>query len=81
MTFKQVLIPNKKNHTIEMPEQFFGKKVEVIVIELGDSSKDAHPAPPPGKKISVNELFENFGAAPGFPSTEEIRVKAWPTKW
>ncbi|HEY5327102.1 MAG TPA: hypothetical protein VIJ27_08880 [Mucilaginibacter sp.] len=79
--YKQVLIPDKKNHTIEMPEQFFGKKVEVTVVELGDSLKVAHPMPPPGKKISVNELFKKFGANPGFPSTDEIRAKAWPSKW
>jgi hypothetical protein len=81
MTYKQVLVPDKKNHTIEMPEQFFGKKVEVTVVELGDSQKDTHPVPPPGKKVSVNELFENFGADPGFPSIDEIRERAWPSKW
>jgi hypothetical protein len=64
-----------------MPEQFFGKKVEVIVVELNDASKNGNPVPPPGKKISVNDLFKNFGAAPDFPSLEEIRTKAWPSKW
>lgn len=80
MTYKQILIPDKKNHTIEMPEQFFGKKVEVSVVELSDSAM-VNPVPPPGKEILVNELFENFGAAPDFPSAEEIRDKAWPSKW
>ena len=79
--YKQVLVPDKKNHTIEVPENFFGKKVQVTVVELSDSHEDAHPLPPPGKKISVNELFENFGAAPEFPSTDEIRAKAWSSKW
>lgn len=81
MVYKQVLVPDKNNHTIEMPEQFFGKKVEVIVVELGDSFKDEHPVPPVGKKISLNELFEDFGAVPDFPSIDEIRAKAWPSKW
>lgn len=79
--YKQVLIPDKKNHSIEMPERFFGKKVEVIVVEIGESISREHPAPPAGKTISVNELFENFGAAPNFPSVEETRAKAWPSKW
>jgi len=79
--YKQVLIPDKKNHSIEMPEEFFGKKVEVTVVELSDADNVTRPVPPPGKKISVNELFENFGADPDFPSTDEIRVRAWPSKW
>jgi hypothetical protein len=79
--YKQVLTPDKNNHSIEMPEQFFGKKVEVIVVELSDGTKGTNPVPPPGKKVSVNDLFENFGAAPDFPSIEEIRTKSWPSKW
>ncbi|HEY2582098.1 MAG TPA: hypothetical protein VGI43_09830 [Mucilaginibacter sp.] len=81
MVYKQVLIPDKNNHTVEMPEQFFGKKIEVIVIELGDSADDTNPSLPVGKKVSVSELFENFGSAPDFPSIDKIRDKAWPTKW
>jgi len=79
--YKQILVPDKKNHSIEMPEKFFGKKVEVIVVELGNATSDAHPTPPVGKEVSVNELFENFGAAPDFSSVDEIRAKAWPSKW
>ena len=79
MIYKQTLVPDKKNHTIEMPEHFFGKKIEVIMIELRD--KDSHPTPPPGKKVSATDLLENFGEAPDFPSIEEIRAKAWPSKW
>ena len=79
--FKQILIPDKENHSIEMPAKFFGKKVEVIVIELDNSTEQARAIPPVGKEVSINELFEDFGAAPNFPSTEEIRNKAWPLKW
>jgi len=81
MMYKQILIPDKKNHSIEMPEKFFGKKVEVIVVEIGDTVSEEYPIPPLGKNISVNELFENFGTSPDFPSVEEIRTKAWPSKW
>jgi hypothetical protein len=79
--YKQVLIPDKKNHSIEMPEKFFGKKVEVTVKEIGEPALPAHPTPPAGKKINVHELFESFGDAPDFPTIEEIRDKAWPSKW
>ena len=79
--YKQILVPDKENHSIEMPEKFFGKKVEVIVIELDNPAEQVHAIPPAGKEVSVDELFENFGAAPDFPSTDEIRNKVWPLKW
>ena len=58
-----------------MPEQFFGKKVEVTVVEVEGSDKNSRPVPPQGKKTSINKLLENFGANPDFPTTEEIRAK------
>lgn len=62
-------------------ETIFGKKVEVIVLEIGNSTSDEHPAPLLGKKILVSELFDNFGVAAQFPLVEEIRAKAWASKW
>lgn len=79
--YKQVLVPDEKNHSIEMPKKFFGKKVEVIVVEIGSSTLPNHPTPPEGRKVNVSELFESFGAAPDFPSIDEIRAKAWASKW
>jgi hypothetical protein len=79
--YKQILVPDKKNHSIEMPEEFFGKQVEVTVVEIINSATDTYPVPPLGKRISVDELFESFGLAPNFPSIEEIRTKAWPSTW
>ncbi len=82
MVYRQTLVPDKENHSIEMPEQFFGKKVEVIVMDVTtETAAEKSPAPPTGKIVSMNDLFEDFGAAPDFPSAEEIRTKAWPSKW
>lgn len=81
MVYRQVLVPDKKNHSIEMPEQFYGQKVEVIVTTVTDQATETRALPPQGKNISVNELFEDFGTAPDFPSVDEIRSKAWPSKW
>jgi hypothetical protein len=78
--YKQILVPDKKNHSIEMPKEFFGKQVEVTV-EIVSSVADTYPVPPNGKRIAVDELFESFGLAPDFPSVEEIRTKAWPSTW
>ena len=64
MIFKQILTPDKKNHTIEMPEQFYGKKVEVIVVEVDSFAAINKPVPPNGKKVTANQLLESFGTAP-----------------
>ena len=81
MVYKQILFPDKKNHRFEIPVEFFGKKVEVTVVEIDGSDKNSRPMPPQGRKTSISELLENFGANPDFPSTKEIRAKVWPSKW
>ena len=81
MTYRQILVPDEKNHSIEMPEEFFGKKIEVIIKDIDDAVESSHPIPPPGKITSPDELLKEFGTAPDFPSIEEIRAKAWPSKW
>jgi urease alpha subunit len=68
MVHREILIPDKENHSIEMPEQFFGKKVEVIVMDIAtNATSDKFPALPTGKVVSMNDLFADFGAAPDFP--------------
>ncbi len=81
MVYKQVLIPDKKNHSVEMPEKFFGKKVEVTVKSIDSDTSTDHPTPPIGNPVNINELFENFGQAPDFPSADIIRQQSWPSKW
>ena len=82
MVFKQTLIPDKENHSIEMPKEFYGKKVEVMIAEVANEDEvKFRPLPPPGKKVSGKQLLKYFGVAPDFPTQEEIRAKAWPSKW
>ena len=82
MTYTKSLVPDKKNHSVEIPEAFFGKNVEVVIVEVIGQGEEKHrPLPPPGKKISGKQLLKHFGAAPDFPTQEEIRAKAWPSKW
>jgi hypothetical protein len=79
--YKTILFPDKKNHSIEMPKEFFGKKMEVTVTEIAEESASPRPLPPGNKKTSAAELLKDFGKNPDFPSIEEIRAKAWPSKW
>ncbi len=79
--YRATITPTEKEHTIDLPKQFFGKKVEVTVVEIPPLAKNGHQVPPQGKKVSLTTLFETFGIAPDFPTIEEIRNKAWPSKW
>jgi hypothetical protein len=81
MVYRQILVPDKKNHSIEMPTEFYGRKVEVVVTEVNDQKKPSQPIPPQGKTVSANDLLDSFGTAPDFPGIDEIRSKAWPSKW
>lgn len=79
---RQIIIPDKNNHSVELPERFFGKKIEIIIVELNDATeKSLSPIPPQGKRTSPKKLLKTFGADPSFPTTEEIRNIAWPSKW
>lgn len=79
--YKQTIIPDKNNHSVELPERFYGKKVKVIILEIGEETTNSRPNLPEGKVVSLDQLFETFGSDPDFPSTEEIRSKAWHPKW
>ncbi|MFM9840364.1 MAG: hypothetical protein ACKVOQ_19010 [Cyclobacteriaceae bacterium] len=79
--YRAIITPTEKEHSMELPKQFFGKKVEVTIVEMETLSKNKPHPLPQGKKISLTQLFENFGNAPDFPSIEDIRSKAWPSKW
>ena len=80
--YRQVIIPDKNNHSVELPKELFGKKIEVTMVEISETnSTTERPMPPLGKKVSPNELLETFGADPDYPSIDELRSKAWPSKW
>jgi len=80
--YRKIITPDKDNHSVEMPEEFFGKKVVITVVELNDEVNTTQQAEPPvGKQVSLVRLFEFFGADPNFPSADELRSKAWPSKW
>lgn len=78
--YRQIIVPTEKDHTIELPKKFFGKTVEVIMVEVSPEKK-GRPLPPEGKVVSLEKLFETFGADPNFPDLDSIRAKAWPSKW
>jgi len=74
--FRQVFVPTKEVHNVEVPAQFFGKTVECILFEIEENEKhDAH------LKTQKHSLKKLAGAFPKFPSLAEIREENWRDKW
>lgn len=66
--FRQIVIPTEKNHLITLPEDLYGKQVEVIAFELDRN-----------KTTSANKknFLADIDAIPDFPSIEQIRKGEW----
>ncbi|EHQ27321.1 hypothetical protein [Mucilaginibacter paludis] len=72
--YKQILIPDKKNHSIILPEDLYGKKIEVTVIEIFDTlSKE--------EKIKDQCFLDDIQPIQDFPGIDEIRKDGWPNRW
>jgi hypothetical protein len=64
----EVLIPDENHHSIELPKEFYGKKVQVIAFEITDTAKNK------------DSFWDDIEFNPDFPSIEEIRKTAWPLR-
>jgi len=66
--YREIIIPTGKNHSVELPPSFYGKKVEVIAFEIE----------PEKKTQSKNKRFlDDIESIPDFPSVEQIRKAGW----
>ena len=72
-------VPSIENHSIEVPEEWYGKEISVEIKEsepklatLGDV------LPTTLKKF---DFLKDVPYDPNFPSIEEIRKDAWPDPW
>ncbi len=71
--YRTVITPTEKEHTLELPKTFFGKKVEVLIHEVASSTEFP-------KGLKNKAFWEDIEYNPDFPSQEDIRKTAWPTK-
>ena len=79
--YRQTLIPTEKDHTIDLPEDLYGKKVEVIVNKLEEKTSERRQSKkdlPSGLKDK--KFWENIEYNIDFPSIDEIREIAWPKR-
>jgi hypothetical protein len=66
----EILIPDEQHHSIELPKELYGKKIQVIAFEINDVVSKNDP----------NTFWDGIEFNPDFPSIEEIRKTAWPSK-
>jgi hypothetical protein len=69
----EILVPDEQHHSIELPKELYGKKVQVIAYEIADTAVA-------GKDKKLSSFWDDIDFNPNFPSIEEIRKTAWPLK-
>ncbi len=69
--YRQILTPTEKDHIISLPPEFYGKRVEIIAVEIGNDSDT---------KKRKNNFLDDIEPIANFPSIEQIRAEAWPEK-
>lgn len=70
--YRQILTPDKENHSIELPEDLYGKKIEVIAFEINEMQPS---------NTGVKNFLDDIEPIPDFPGIEKIRKNGWPEKW
>jgi len=74
--YRQIIVPTEEDHTITLPEYLFGKQVEVFVKEVAE--KETAPSLP--TDLKDKKFWDDIVFDPAFPSIEEIRASAWPSR-
>lgn len=75
--YRQIIVPTEEEHSIELPEYLYGKKVEVFVTEIGSPADSSHSLP---GDLKDKDFWETIEFDPDFPSIEDIRKTAWPPR-
>ena len=60
--YRAIITPTENIHTIDLPEEFFGKKVEVTIVELSEPAIKKNNSHPIRKSqwMSCSPLLEAF---------------------
>ena len=70
--YRTIITPTEQEHTLDLPEKFFGKKIEVLIHEVASAEL-------PGD-LKDKAFWQDIEFNPDFPSVEEIRQTAWPKR-
>ena len=71
------IIPSAENHSVEVPEEMYGKEV---IIEIKDKTTSNQTLE---SKINsnANSILAHFGKIKDFPNIEQLRDQTNPKKW
>lgn len=75
--YRQIFIPDENQHTIHLPREFYGKKIEVLAFELPEKAVDEHITL---ASNSNRNYLDDIDTIADFPSIEAIRKEGWPEK-
>lgn len=53
---RQIIIPTAEQHTIQLPKEFYGKKIEVIAFEVDSSSDIKRDQISQSKNMSLDSI-------------------------
>ena len=74
--YRQVIVPTEKDHTISLPSNLYGKRVEVVINEVLEKPTDL-PLP---SNLNDPAFWGDIPFDPAFPSIADIRAGAWPLR-
>ena len=77
MRYRQIIVPTREKHSVELPEYLYGKKVEVVASEIEVTNGSVTPLP---KDLKDKDFWNDIEFTPDFPSVETIRTTAWPPR-
>ncbi len=78
--YRQIIIPSHEEHSIELPENLYGRQVEITVREIAAKIAKASFQKKLPAGLKDKAFWENIEYNPGFPTVQEIRLTAWPKK-
>lgn len=78
--YRQIIIPTDKDHSVQLPENLYGKQVEVIVKEIPAKTTKAKRRANLPSSLKNKAFWDDIEYNPTFPSIDEIRRTAWPKR-
>lgn len=72
-------VPSIENHTIEVPEEWYGKEISVEIKPAEPKLATLGDVLSPESKNY--DFWKDMPYDPNFPSIEEIRKEAWRDPW
>ena len=78
--YRQIIIPTTKEHSIELPENLYGKQVEITVKEISAKPAKVATAKKLPSTLKSKAFWDDIPYNSASPSIDELRKTAWPKR-